>query len=117
MALDNYDRLKSLNDVVEAWTHFGSAPFILQKIINAGDSVTIHVQRPWSGIMLCFGGSGTVMGVRMLYNISGSVNHKDISSFTNVGMTRSGTTYTITNNYTSAVDFYVISLRGMCEEV
>lgn len=117
MALDNYDRIKSLNDVVEAWTHFGSAPFIVRKIINAGDSLTVQVQRPWSGIMLCFGSAGTVTGVRMLYNISGSQNHKDISSFTNVSITRSGTTYKITNNHTSAVDFYVISLRGMCEEV
>lgn len=117
MALDNLDRVAALNAVVQAWTEYDSEPFIVRKTINAGDSINIRVQRPWSGIMLCFGGAGTVTGVRMLYNISGSQNHKDISSFTSVSITRSGTTYTITNNHTSAVDFYVISLRGMCEEV
>lgn len=118
MALDNYDRLKSVNDVVEAWTYRGSLPFITRKTLQAGETWTFEATDPFEGVVYSASWRGDLCGLRLITYIDAAWTTKAIANSANLGASSSGNTYTYRNNDgAKPVDLYVIALKGIIEEV
>ncbi len=118
MALDNYNRIKSLNDVVEAWTHFGSLPFITNKYIAAGGSVTFDISHPFRGVLMCSGMSANVTGMYIINvnNAGSAALIKAVSAASDMSVTFTPTQLTVASSGTSTTCF-IMALQGSLEEV
>ena len=118
MALDNYDRIKAINDVVEAWVGFGSLPFITRATISPGASWTFRATNPAQLAVLSMSRREALCGFRTLNYVSAGWTAKTIAGSANLGGSSSGDTYTYTNNDSERdVDMYVLALKGIIEEV
>lgn len=118
MALDNYDRIKAVNAVVEAWTRKASLPFITSKTIPAGGTWTFQATDPFEGVVYSASWRGDLCGLRLITYIDAAWTTKAIANSLNLGASSSGNRYTYRNNDGQKdVDMYVIALKGIIEEV
>lgn len=118
MALDSFDRVASLNAVVEAWTRYGCAPFITHKTLGTGESFDFHVSADSCIVFATFGRSANSQGLKFTTFASGAATTKNIAAASEIGYVRSGNTFTVTNNAASYnVDVFIIALKGSAEEV
>ena len=119
MAVDNFNRTDSVNAVVEAWTRFGSLPFLTRKLISGGATATFNISHPFEGVVLFAGMATAVDG---LYTIrvtsAGTSSHIGaIKAGSSLSVTWTTGTLTIKNNGTQNTYAYIVALNGSVEEV
>lgn len=119
MALDNFNRTDSLNAIVEAWTRFGSLPFITQKTIAGGASLTLECSPLFRGFICTFAWRTQQLTAQMVGFMDNAWTYRDILSGSYVTTTRSGNTITISNAdpNNNALEVYILALNGSIQEV
>lgn len=118
MALDNFDRVEAVNDVVKAWTAYASLPFITRKTLSHGQSWTFQATDPFEGVVYSASWRGDLCGLRLITYIDSAWTVKAIANSANLGNSTSGNRFTYRNNDTAKdVDIYIIALKGIIEDV
>lgn len=120
MALDSYDRINALNAVVEAWTKYGSLPFITRKYLASGASAVFDVTTPFRGFIVTFGAAQTLEGLYMI-NVtttgsSGTIKAVAAASGISVTYSTANKQITITASGGSS-NTVIIPFAGIVEEV
>lgn len=117
MAVDNFERWKAVNAIVEAWVRYGSLPFLTRKQINAGSSATFTTAHPFEGVIVALGMNTGTTGIYTLkINASGGNAYiKTITSASGLTVSWSGNVLTIANAGSVSTAIYIMSLIGSVE--
>lgn len=119
MALDNFNRVESLNAIVEAWTRFGSLPFITALDVAGGSSKTLQCSPLFRGFIFTYGWRTQQLTIQMDGFMNNAWTYRDILSGSYVTTTRTGNRITITNSdpNNNNLEVYIMALNGSIEEV
>lgn len=119
MAVDNFNRTDSFNAIVEAWTRYGSLPFVTRKLINGGETATFSISHPFEGFVLFIGMAAAVVGLYTIrVTVAGTAAYiGTIKAGSSLAVTWTTGTITINNNATQNTYAYIVALNGSVEEV